>query len=109
MAVTVGLLAGDESESLHRLVRDGGRLGVVVRLTLMVVRQVLVDQRVRHRPTRKGERGDEQDPGHATRRRGHCRGQDTPCGCRLKAGAPAFGRPCRAALALASTPGREAA
>jgi hypothetical protein len=81
MAVIVGSLAGDESETLPGLVRRRGRRGVVVRLVPVVVRQVLVDQRVRHRPTRKGERGHEQDPGRSAQGRGHHGRQDTPSGC----------------------------
>lgn len=94
MVVLVRALVRDQCERLGPL--RGGRtrrmvmrlVPVVVPALSMVVRQVLVDQRMRHRPARQGQRSHQQDPGCATPRRGQhghaayprCLPRDTPPG-----------------------------
>jgi len=56
MAVVVGPLVRREIRSI-RLVGNGC-------VFLTVMRQVLVDERVRHRPAGRGKRGQEKDRGH---------------------------------------------
>ncbi len=86
MAVLVSALVRDQSKAFGpmrsgRVRRMVMRLAPVVVLALtVVVRQVLVDQRMRHRPARQGQRSNEQDPGRTARGRERHRTAGYPVG-----------------------------